>query len=240
MLQRRYLAFDLEIAEVLPPETRDLMAHRPLGISCAATLADGDERARSWYSRRPDGSPAARMSRTDLAQLVNFLTDQVAEGYTIASWNGLGFDFDILAEESGAMEACIQLALAHVDMMFHVFCLKGFAVSLESATQGIGAQGKFDGMQAAEAPQLWADGEFERVLAYVERDCASTYEVAVTNERQGFFAWVTRRGTRSSFDLPGGWLAVSEAMRLPEPDTSWMSTPPWPRAKFTAWLGSSG
>ena len=36
-------------------------------------------------------------------------------------------------------------------------------------------------------------------------------------------------------DLRRGWLTVREALRLPEPDTSWMSNP-IPRRQFTQWL----
>lgn len=57
------------------------------------------------------------MSRDDAAELVNFLAEAADSGSTILTWNGL--DFDILAEESGMVEECRQLALAHVDMMFH-------------------------------------------------------------------------------------------------------------------------
>ena len=38
MTDRKYLAFDLEIAREIP-EGGDWKANRPLGISCAATLA---------------------------------------------------------------------------------------------------------------------------------------------------------------------------------------------------------
>ena len=36
--------------------------------------------------------------------------------------------------------------------------------------------------------------------------------------------------------LREGWLTVEEALRLPLPDTSWMDEP-WPREKFTGWMG---
>jgi hypothetical protein len=36
--------------------------------------------------------------------------------------------------------------------------------------------------------------------------------------------------------LPGGWLTVEAAGKLPLPDTSWMDEP-WAREKFTGWMG---
>ncbi len=38
-MNRRYLAFDIEIAKVLPEEVTDLKAHRPLTVSAEAIPA---------------------------------------------------------------------------------------------------------------------------------------------------------------------------------------------------------
>ena len=236
-MDRKYLAFDIEIAKILPRDVDDLKAHRPLGISCAALLAEDEDQPHLWCSNNPDGSPASRTSRDDLGELVDFLKRQVADGYTILTWNGLSFDFDILAEESGRLADCRQLAVDHVDMMFHVFCLKGFPVALDAAAKAINSPGKPPGIDATMVPRLWAAGDTKTVLDYVANDCKITLEVARVSERQRRFAWLTRRGTASDFYLSGGrWKTVQDAMRLPEPDTSWMSKPPWPRSRFTSWL----
>ena len=235
-MNRKYLAFDIEISKVLPEEIGDLKSHRPLGICCAATFAEDAERPYLWYTCATDGKPSPQMSRDELSQLVDFLNAQVEAGYTIATWNGLGFDFDILAEESGRVDDCKRLAVEHIDMMFHVFCEKGFAVSLDAAAKGIRTQGKPPGMNAAMAPKLWEAGRTKEVLDYVAHDCEVTLKIATVNEQRGHFVWVTRRGSDSSLDLPSGWLPAHHAMKLPDPDTSWMASPPWPRSKFTGWL----
>ena len=41
--QPRYLAFDIESAKILPEGVQDWSHHRPLGISCAATLPSEGE-----------------------------------------------------------------------------------------------------------------------------------------------------------------------------------------------------
>ncbi len=233
---RRYLAFDIETAKLLPVEVVDLKAHRPLGIACAALLAADQEKPRLWYSCGPGGKPAPKMTRHDLSGLVDFMNAQVAAGYTILTWNGLGFDFDILAEESGRRDDCRRIAVDHVDMMFHVFCEKGFPVGLDAAAKGIHTPGKPPGMHAAMAPHLWAAGKTSEVLDYVVHDCEITLKVADVNERQGFFVWITQRGSPSRFDLPRGWLTVQQALRLPPPDTSWMRQPPRPRSEFIEWF----
>lgn len=234
-MPRKYLAFDLETAKILPEDFGgDLMAHRPLGIACAATWATGVGNARLFYSQEPEGSPSPKMHREDLSALVDDLLEQIDAGYTLVTWNGLGFDFDILAEESGRLDDCRRLAREHVDMMFHIFCQKGFPVGLNAAAQAIGLA-KPKGVDGAVAPELWRDGEYETVLDYVARDCELTLALAEQSEAAQHFRWITRRGTTSRLRLDGLWLTVAEALQLPEPDTSWMDDP-WSRSKFTAWL----
>ena len=66
----------------------------------------------------------------DLARFQN-------EGYTIVTWNGLSFDFNILAEEANERSLCGQLAFDHVDLMFHLLCAMGYLVSLQRAAEGM-------------------------------------------------------------------------------------------------------
>ena len=136
-MEPKYFAFDIEVAKEFPIEAADWKAYRPLGISCAATWAAGEDAAVRWYGGGPDGPPGNRMSRQEVAGLVDYLAGKTAEGHTVLTWNGLGFDFDILAEESGMAEPCRKLALGHVDMMFHLFCELGYPVGLDAAAKGM-------------------------------------------------------------------------------------------------------
>lgn len=140
-MKRRYLAFDLETAKDVPGDDFNWRPHRPLGISCAATLADDSGQPRLWYAKTLEGLPAKRMGREDTQQLVQHLAQMAADGYRILTWNGLGFDFDILAEESGAAAKCKKCAMDHVDMMFHVVCALGYPIALDKAAQGMGLPG---------------------------------------------------------------------------------------------------
>jgi hypothetical protein len=72
----------------------------------------------------------------------------------IAHVNGVGFDFDVLAEEAQMLAECCVFALAHVDMMFHVLCRLGYGVGLDAAARGTGLAGKSEGMKGADAPVL--------------------------------------------------------------------------------------
>ncbi len=235
-MERKYLAFDIETAKEWP-DGADWSRYRPLGISCAATLPADTGTSRVWHGVTGDDQPADRMSREDVAKLVEHLLAMVGDGYTILTWNGLGFDFQILAEESGMADECKSMALGHVDMMFHVLCELGHPVSLEAAAQAMNLPGKPEGMSGLLAPRMWAEGKWQEVLDYVAQDTRTTLDLATLCEQQGCFRWVTRRGTTGRMALPRGWLDVNSAMKLPEPDTSWMSHP-LSRRKFTAWLRS--
>jgi hypothetical protein len=214
---RKYLALDIETAKVLPTSERDCMAHRPLGISCAATLLSDSDEPVLWYSVAGRKRPAAHMRRSEVRRMVNYLAKKVQQGYMIVTWNGVGFDFDILAEESGMLKACQRLAADHIDMMFHAVCLLGHGIGLNAAARGMNLRGKAEGITGALAPILWAQGRQQRVLEYVSRDVQATLELARACEASGFLRWVTRNGRRRKMPLLHGWLTVKAAAMLPAP-----------------------
>jgi hypothetical protein len=230
----KFSAFDIETTKVMPEGVGDWSNYRPLGISCAATLTNEGE-ITTWYGQSPDGGYAPEMSVVENRELVKHLQDQAAAGYTILTWNGLGFDFDILAEESGMVADCKELALGHIDMMFHVFCLKGYPLGLDKAAKGMGLVGKPAGMTGEMAPRMWAAGQFQEVLDYVQQDVKTLLELAHAIDVERQLRWLSNSGRPQSLSLPSGWLPAREAMKLPEPDTSWMSNP-WSRSKFTRWM----
>ncbi len=234
-MSRRFLAFDIETAELLPDDATDVLQYRPLGISCAAAWGSDGLVSKTWAGKNPDGTVAGRLSRVEARGLVNDLQAYVAQGYTLVTWNGLHFDFNVLAEEADAGPECAELAKNHVDMMFHVVCARGHFLGLQTACVGMGLGGKTEGVSGAEAPQMWADGRHEEVLAYCLRDVEMTAQLAVAGDEAKRLSWITQKGRDTSFRLPEGWLSARAAMGLPEPDTSWMSNPPQ-REYFTSWM----
>ena len=228
---RKYLAFDIETASTAKEDWR---CQRPLGISCAATLLAGSEPV-LWHGGDRQ-NPSDRMSQEEAARLVRYLEDQVAQGFTLLTWNGLGFDLDILAEESGLLPNCRDLARNHVDMMFQILCQRGFGVGLDAAAKGMNIKGKPEGMNGAKAPDLWAEGRREEVLRYVAQDVKTTLDVATACESLGALRWIAKSGKPRTMRLSVGWLTVSEALELPLPYTAWMDEP-WKREEFTGWMG---
>ncbi len=176
------------------------------------------------------------MTRAQLVDVCNDLKQASEHGYTRLTWNGVGFDLDGLAEESNALVECRQLAYEHIDMMLHVFCELGYPVSLESAAQGQRIAGKLAGMSGHLAPQRWAQGQYQEVIDYVVQDVRIALELARKSDSQSEFRWITKKGSPSTMPLPRGWLTVRDALKLPQPDSSWMREP-IPRSRFIEWLG---
>jgi hypothetical protein len=227
-----FVAFDLETAKVLPPQVGDLLAHRPLGIACAAAVVSGEAEPLTWHGMH-DGKPSAQMSRAEACFMIEQLKSLAKEGYTLVTWNGLSFDFDVLAEESGLPSECAELALGHVDMMFHTVCQLGHRLSLGKAAEGLGVGEKTG--SGSDAPAMWADGRCDEVLRYNVQDARLTLAVAEESQRRRQLVWITARGRARSMPLSRGWCCVRDACRIPLPDTSWMDDPP-SRADFMKWL----
>ena len=233
MNQPRYLAFDIETVKPFP-QGESWRDHRPIGIGCAAAYSD-DTGPLSWRRTETDGAIAERLDQQDAQALVQDLLDHVQQGLTIVTWNGLGFDFDVLAEESGRHDDCSELARSHVDMMFHIFCYKGYPISLATLAKGMNTPGKTEGMTGDIATQMWAQGDRQPVIDYCVQDTLATLQLAQAGTRTKRLQWNSKSGRAQALALNRGWLTVQQAVLTPEPNTSWMDNP-IPRSSFSSWL----
>jgi len=94
-----YAAFDIEIAKDIP-DGKPWQEVAPVGITCAA-LAFSDGRPSRFYKGVPS------IPRHGCAAIVQNL-EALAKNYTLVTWNGCGFDFAVLAQESGLVEECAR------------------------------------------------------------------------------------------------------------------------------------
>lgn len=232
------VAFDLEIARITPPDANDLWRHAPLGITCAG-LAYSDGRYEQFFA-------TPQLTQSQCAALVQHLADLQAGGWTIVTWNGCGFDFRVLAQESGMPQECGRIAMQHVDLMLHVTFRKGYFLALDKALKGAKLGGKQHGVTLPDgtyidrigpaAPQLWAQGHHDIVLRYLKQDCEQTLALARHVLATKRLTWAAASGSPQFIDIPT--LDSVEACHLyPEPDVSWMRNPPQ-RADFTAWINT--
>ena len=214
----RYCAFDLEIAQ--PFELG-----RPFGISCAATLNSNGELT-LWHGYGPGGAPLPdRMNPMEVQELAGYLLHQQAQGYTVVTFNGLGFDMDVLGEEcqNAHWRADVaKLALEHIDIGFEMHCQMGYMTGLAKLSEGLGVGGKTEGMHGDLAPFIWSgnleaatDEQREQIsalsvepgtrkaqdlcLEYVGQDAKLTADVYKALLDQRYVYWTTQRGTQSRY-----------------------------------------
>jgi hypothetical protein len=231
-------AFDLEIAKMMPDGVRDWRTFAPLGITCAAVALGDAPDPIVWQ-----GVP--QLTQAESQQLVRDLEALVGQGYCLLTWNGCSFDFGVLAVESGLYDECAALAMGHIDLMLRVTFEKGHFLSLQKALDGARLTGKLkkvqlsDGtvltdMAGAKAPEMWAAGEHQAVLAYLRQDVLQLLELARVVQQEKAIRWTSSKGTPQSVRIDR-LITVQECFALPEPDVSWMTDPPT-RQQFIRWM----
>lgn len=237
--RHKFVAFDVETTRSEGP----VVEPSDLQITCAATVTHESD-VRLWHAPRiaQGESYGATMAPEHVKELFDYLYKLHEEGYQVISWNGLRFDWCVIAtnlEDPGLYAKCAAVAMDHIDIMFDVFCVKGFPVGLDAAAGGLGVGGKLEGMSGSLAPDLWEQGgeQQELVLKYVRQDAILTAKVLLAIYRRGWFQWRARSGRVQQVALPminGRLMVVNEALKLAEPDTSWMDTP-MTRESFYMW-----
>lgn len=237
----KYVAFDIEIAKEVP-NGEDLHDYRPLGITCAATVTESGN-LRVWHDNY-----APQMSPEYIMQLIHYLWLQHEDhGRFPLTWNGMGFDFPVLAEEShdpDSVNACKHLAINHIDPGFQMVCQRGFMVGLNTAAKGMFLSGKTEGMHGGLAPTMWKGSreDQDKVLEYVTQDTKTTAELYEAILEHGELRW-TSKAKRAAIWWPKfeddktRLLTAAEAMELPDVSVRPGSTfEPWDRNRFYGWV----
>ena len=95
-MERDYLSLHLEPSKVLP--LGDWRFESPLGISCAAICTGDTGRITMWYGQTSGGASSSRMNHYQVRGMLEALLALAgSNGCTLVAWNGLGFDFSVLA-----------------------------------------------------------------------------------------------------------------------------------------------
>ena len=249
------LGFDLEIAGELPEEG-EIDWSVPLGVTCVGLATEGY----SWW-HAPAGLDTEMYDERfrSVRSIVEELEHWREMGYYIVTWNGMGFDFRVLAQETSEdpelYDRICDLAWNHIDIAFQMRVEKGYMIGLNTAAQGLNLQGKTEGMSGSLAPQMWKQGfdEQMKVLEYVAQDAQATLDVYNRLVEQRVLFWTTKGGyktkspwhptvvgignvpaTEPPYRLP----TVKEVTRYSAPaDTSWMSFEPRPIDSYYSWTG---
>ena len=158
MNTERLIGLDIETVKPFP-QGEDWRDHRPLGIS---VLAISSMVAHTqFYAAGDDGYPGYAMELYQAADLVDQLQYFIHEGATLVTWNGMGFDWPVIAEESGRLEDVRELARNHNRHDVPRFLRQRVPVEPESRRRGyegrneVGGRGRGAG---ARSVGLWGQG----------------------------------------------------------------------------------
>jgi len=89
-------------------------------------------------------------------------------------------------------------------------------------------------MSGALAPKLWAEGEYEAVLSYLEVDVVPLANLAAILDITKALRWTSQSG-RPQVCHMSKLHTVDECFSIPKPNTSWMTDPP-KREDFIDWM----
>ena len=232
------VGFDIEIANVLR-KFATWKEHRPLVLTCIG-LAPSDGEAIAYYN------PEGYISRNRAIEIVLKLQWYAHKGYKIITWNGLGFDWVLLADTSGMKQECRRLAMSesHVDVMFNMFMALGYGVGLGTACKETIGRGKL--MSGKDAPTEWKDGDRLQVLEYVKADAILTREIYqyLSLQAKPLIKWRTRKGygnlkqMRAASDWNPTW-SVHHTLNVspPPPLATFMTDPPTLTDYLGEWNG---
>ena len=190
-----------------------------------------------------DNAPGP-MTKETAKKLVFEMMNNYKDGIIPLTHNGLHFDFSLLGQFSGEIEACAKLALNQIDIMFIVTCNKGYFIGLDTLLNGAGVESKLhtvtlndnslcEGFSGKLAPKMWRDGEYNAVRSYLAVDVQSPMKLAKKIEQDNRIFWFSKTGRPQS--LFTKLISVKECFKLPLPDVAWMSNPP-KRSDFIEWI----
>lgn len=213
----RVIAWDLEVGEI-PDFEKLLREPYYIPITCIAVCDGVNGQVETWPKSAQDAKEALTYEdlRPFLLNLVEMTLGKA--GYYSVVFNGVNFDWKVLdlalqhfahddPRANDARGYLHRMALERtIDpaqiMVWHM----GYSVSLAAMAEALGVPGKLEGTSGKDAPELWAQGEYDRVLQYVERDALCAYDVyeqlVITKHLP---SWVNRHGKRTSAKWDGFW-----------------------------------
>lgn len=229
-------SFDIEISDQLSSPGEP---NYPPHISCAAiALSDAPDNV-IFYTASQD---AEYMTPVQVASMIRDMADYVVNGYTFLTWNGIAFDFPVVAANCKDFYASTYKALEiafhnHIDMMLLVTFQTGYRLSLQSALLGANLAGKLhevplsDGtiitdMSGAKAPELWVANERKAVLEYLSDDVTQPLLLAQYIETNKCINWQSKAGRPMRIEVPALYTVEEAYQELPPPQSvNWMADP---------------
>jgi len=216
----KLIAFDIETAH----EAGYKNWNESPGITCisASLFSAGQHTVLTAHSNY---QPV--MTQKDIHHFVDSLHDRYRDGYDVVAINMTGFDSRVLFLESDRehRRKIQEFTLFGYDPYWTVFCQRGYGPGLQAMADGMGVEGKLDGMNGLEAITAWQENRERQqlVLHYVEQDARATLDVfRAIRKSGGSIYWTSKRGNQMGCHAGRN---VIDSLGYPKPNTSWMTNP---------------
>jgi len=209
---------DIELCDNIP-EGWDRESPSPLDIACICTLVhDGDKK--KCDVAHNEGKP---MTDDQIKSVCDIIKDVYNRGGEIVTWNGVGFDMQLLGKADPDIIEIIT-SKAHIDLMFHFTRKKGYMIGLGKVAEAFGVGSKT--MTGLDAVKLWNQGEFQKVIDYNINDVKILMKVHRKVHKHSKIKWLTRANNITYLKVEPTELSVMNSIQIPRPpntETSWMS-----------------
>tara|TARA_B110000858_G_C17639174_1_gene397249 strand:- start:194 stop:850 length:657 start_codon:yes stop_codon:yes gene_type:complete len=164
----------------------------------------------------------------DAIKMVVFLKE-ISHRATIVSFNGVSFDFQVLAHKAPPplRQAMAEIAnsSAHIDIMFAFAAAHGYYASMQSFAESLDLSKTWDGKSAAESTDIAA------VIEYCKQDVTVLQKVHAASMQSGKLCRNSAAGRKMTWVLPAGKgprsvsLVIAD-LAIIQPNQTWMSKPP--------------
>lgn len=157
-----------------------------------------------------------------------YLAHKDNEDATFVTFNGLNFDFQVMARfapNDFVKQKIQKIAIdRHVDIMYGFLVEHGYPASMQSFAVELGLSKTWNGEEAAEA-----DADIEKVKAYCVEDVVVLSKVFYNGLENGLLKRKSKAGKVLTWVLPdGNFPSVDlciQQWKVSPADQSWMTTP---------------
>lgn len=215
------------------------LSSRPLRIICVDFCWRHEDGV--TIENKPFGTPGQFLDDDTALAIREFMDDCHSHGCQFTGVNVVGFDFKHLYHAGAMPESYYEIVMRSFDPMFTAVCEFGYPLGLDALGYplGLSKMEHWDGVKVsgASAADLWFTGKHDAVIAYIQQDTYQSLAVAEAALDSRVLEWRNSKGAVST--KPFRSTNVTQALRRPAPDTSWMtSAMPVTRRSLTAWIPS--
>lgn len=233
------LAINLQSDKIIPEDGQ----LNDMGIICVSIINEKNE-INTW---KPENNSFGYCQNKLSSEQVNQVIEKLKQEKKIISWNGLGFDLQILynnSSDTNLKKDLIKIAKKHVDLAYAFLCENGYMISmkkvfLESLNNQIDSP-----IDAKSYPVLWTAGkEGQELVINANQQSVSNlltiYQDLVKNKKLKYLSKAGNLNEWKPITFKNLPLSVNNASLIDLPDNGFLPEEiqqMFSRTNFNHWL----